>query len=657
MKRNTEGDTLYYMYNGHGDVTALLNDSQELMTNGSFDTTSSGWSFRSSQGAFAIGERDTSDYSSAPAGYKITCITAGSQPDNIQLFTMTGNYVKITAGKQYKLTFRAKSDGGNITPTISLMKRLSPGTAYDTPKEVAISGTWETYTITFTASTTDDAARITFYLGGMPAGSTLHIDSVSFKEATESSGNVRQTYYYDAFGNITEQSGDVDNNITYAGYQYDKETGLYYLNARMYDPKVARFLQEDTYTGDEYDPLSLNLYTYCVNNPIMYTDPTGHACLAQEEAARLIQQLYDYRSDTKYHNDPIEQRLKDVQQIYKNNNIDFTASDSYKDLQKIQNSGSTSDYLSAVATATIHENVNANLAYDYKKGTNNFSKYVDYQKADLNVNFNAESGKIICQQGWFKIVISLPRELYSDSKDGWMSTDSRRLLMLQTIVWLQAQSKSQRDLIISAIKEIRKKVSHNKVGEWAQGTFANGMNNLFGGSLAGMVINGLTGKSSLEEISDKYDQTKFGCLLFGSAKTVEPGTVRVFRVEGGINERITIGKNGEVVIQGKSKTLFLNFGDEQRAMEFLQKRLSQGMSDATIKSFEVPKSFVNKIRTSAVLESEASKFPGRPILVDVTKAGDQYGLRSKQILELENNIINKSGKISVPKEGGIKLIW
>jgi RHS repeat-associated protein len=92
----------------------------------------------------------------------------------------------------------------------------------------------------------------------------------------DTDGNIAATYYYDAFGNILEQTGDVDNNITYAGYQYDDETGLYYLNARMYDPKIARFLQEDTYRGDPNDPLSLNLYTYCSNEPIMYADPTGH---------------------------------------------------------------------------------------------------------------------------------------------------------------------------------------------------------------------------------------------------------------------------------------------------------------------------------------------------------------------------------------------
>ncbi|OPZ88489.1 MAG: tRNA nuclease WapA precursor [Firmicutes bacterium ADurb.Bin419] len=53
-------------------------------------------------------------------------------------------------------------------------------------------------------------------------------------------------------------------------------TGLYYLNARHYDPGTARFLEMDTYTGNISDPLSLNLYSYCRNEPIMYTDPTGH---------------------------------------------------------------------------------------------------------------------------------------------------------------------------------------------------------------------------------------------------------------------------------------------------------------------------------------------------------------------------------------------
>jgi len=94
-----------------------------------------------------------------------------------------------------------------------------------------------------------------------------------------SGGEVIATYSYDAFGNLTGQTGEADNSVLYAGYQYDVETDLYYLNARMYDPVTARFLQADTYAGSQSDPLNLNLYTYCMNNPERYIDPSGHIAI------------------------------------------------------------------------------------------------------------------------------------------------------------------------------------------------------------------------------------------------------------------------------------------------------------------------------------------------------------------------------------------
>ena len=56
----------------------------------------------------------------------------------------------------------------------------------------------------------------------------------------------------------------------------DEETGLYYLNARYYDPETGRFLSPDD--PSYLDPqvlTSLSLYAYCLNNPVMYTDRTG----------------------------------------------------------------------------------------------------------------------------------------------------------------------------------------------------------------------------------------------------------------------------------------------------------------------------------------------------------------------------------------------
>ncbi len=61
----------------------------------------------------------------------------------------------------------------------------------------------------------------------------------------------------------------------YCGEYFDKETGTIYLRARYYNPVVGRFITEDSVWGNDSDPLSLNLYTYCYNDPINYSDPSG----------------------------------------------------------------------------------------------------------------------------------------------------------------------------------------------------------------------------------------------------------------------------------------------------------------------------------------------------------------------------------------------
>ncbi len=83
-------------------------------------------------------------------------------------------------------------------------------------------------------------------------------------------------YEYDEFGNITYQDGNIDNDVLYSGEFYDSESENYYLRARYYDPSIGRFTQQDTFLGVYDNPLSLNRYTYCHNNPIMFVDPSGH---------------------------------------------------------------------------------------------------------------------------------------------------------------------------------------------------------------------------------------------------------------------------------------------------------------------------------------------------------------------------------------------
>ncbi|GGG86328.1 RHS repeat-associated core domain-containing protein [Paenibacillus radicis (ex Gao et al. 2016)] len=93
---------------------------------------------------------------------------------------------------------------------------------------------------------------------------------------TDGSGNAINTYNYDIWGNILSQTENMSNPFKYTGEVYDEESKLYYLRARYYDPSIGRFINEDTYEGEINNPLSLNLYTYVMNNPLLYSDPSGH---------------------------------------------------------------------------------------------------------------------------------------------------------------------------------------------------------------------------------------------------------------------------------------------------------------------------------------------------------------------------------------------
>lgn len=106
---------------------------------------------------------------------------------------------------------------------------------------------------------------------------TSHVNSAVL--VTNENGAVVSRVEYEPFGKINKalSYGINDFRAKFGSKELDDDSGLYYFNARYYDPDTGRFLSPDTSLGA--DPLhhgALNRYAFAANNPITYSDPSGH---------------------------------------------------------------------------------------------------------------------------------------------------------------------------------------------------------------------------------------------------------------------------------------------------------------------------------------------------------------------------------------------
>jgi RHS repeat-associated protein len=99
-----------------------------------------------------------------------------------------------------------------------------------------------------------------------------HTDQLGFiKAVTDQTGQVVRKTDYFAFGTQFDQEGGFDEDHGFTGKEYDSAIGLYYYNARWYDPELGRFISADP----ALDPNNPNLYSYCGNSPTGRIDPDG----------------------------------------------------------------------------------------------------------------------------------------------------------------------------------------------------------------------------------------------------------------------------------------------------------------------------------------------------------------------------------------------
>lgn len=137
-------------------------------------------------------------------------------------------------------------------------------------------------------------SRTTLYGGGRPIGEIVGFDGSpkqvryfhsdaqgSITAVTDSAGTVLTRYRYDPWGKLTLVSGsNTGIDQTRQGHTGHEmlDGGLTHMNGRLYDPLISRFVSADPYVDNPFDLQSLNRYSYVLNNPLIYTDPSGYSC-------------------------------------------------------------------------------------------------------------------------------------------------------------------------------------------------------------------------------------------------------------------------------------------------------------------------------------------------------------------------------------------
>ena len=132
---------------------------------------------------------------------------------------------------------------------------------------------------------------VLYYLLSDHLGSTTVI--------TDQSGNVVSQQLYKPYGEPRWSTGTLPTDRRFTG-QRSEEAGLgslYDYGARFYSPALGRFLSPDTIVPEPGNPQSLNRYSYTLNNPVKYRDPSGHWVESALDIAFIGYDVYDIKTN------------------------------------------------------------------------------------------------------------------------------------------------------------------------------------------------------------------------------------------------------------------------------------------------------------------------------------------------------------------------
>jgi RHS repeat-associated protein len=164
-------------------------------------------------------------------------------------------------------TFVYDGDGNRVKGTVGATTTSYVGTYFE----------WTGSTSTMVKYYYHGGKRVSMRVGASTWYFLLTDHLTSTAITATNGGSKSAELRYKAWGENRYSSGTTPTTYRFTGQREEGTIGLYFYNARWYDAALARFAQADTIVPEPGNPQALNRYAYTLNNPVKYTDPTGHA--------------------------------------------------------------------------------------------------------------------------------------------------------------------------------------------------------------------------------------------------------------------------------------------------------------------------------------------------------------------------------------------
>lgn len=302
-KDGTTFESVYqYEYDAMNQLTYIYDAENKLVYTYRYDAGgnllqetvdklgSNGVAVSTTNNRYSYGDSNWTDKLTAYNGQTITYDAIGnplSYRDGIAMTWKNGRQLDTFTDGTTNVSYSYDSNSVRVSKTVGGVKYtyeyFNGKLLYETRGEAKFWYSYDSndilYNIRYTLS--DDSAMMSYYCTHNSRGDIIGIYN--------GDGVLRAQYKYDSWGNVlsvTDENGNAITSAThvgnlnpfrYRGYYYDTESGFYYLMSRYYDPVTHRFINADTYDtllSDE-NLSNKNLFSYCGNNPVNNSDPTG----------------------------------------------------------------------------------------------------------------------------------------------------------------------------------------------------------------------------------------------------------------------------------------------------------------------------------------------------------------------------------------------